>query len=98
MLVIHSLLYYAKLLVDAVLFPQLLGSNHPDVAKQFTNLAILCSHLGKYDEVCGVLCVCVRACACACVRACVRVLCECVYCVSVCTVCVCVYCVSVCTV
>ncbi len=30
---------------------QLLGANHPDVAKQFTNLAILCSHLGKYDEV-----------------------------------------------
>ncbi len=30
---------------------QLLGPNHPDVAKQFTNLAILCSHLGKYDEV-----------------------------------------------
>ncbi len=81
MLVIHSLLYYAKLLVDAVLFPQLLGSNHPDVAKQFTNLAILCSHLGKYDEVCGVLCVCV--CARVRARVCVR---ACVYCVSVCTV------------
>lgn len=31
--------------------PQLLGATHPDVAKQFTNLAILCQHLGKYDEV-----------------------------------------------
>ena len=30
---------------------QLLGSNHPDVAKQFINLAILCTHLGRYDEV-----------------------------------------------
>ena len=30
---------------------QLLGANHPDVAKQFINLAILCSHLGRYDEV-----------------------------------------------
>ena len=30
---------------------QLLGPNHPDVAKQFNNLAILSSHLGKYEEV-----------------------------------------------
>ena len=30
---------------------QLLGATHPDVAKQFSNLAILCQHLGKYDEV-----------------------------------------------
>lgn len=30
---------------------QLLGANHPDVAKQFINLAILCAHLGRYDEV-----------------------------------------------
>ena len=30
---------------------QLLGANHPDVAKQFINLAILCTHLGRYDEV-----------------------------------------------
>ncbi|CAI8037464.1 Kinesin light chain 1 [Geodia barretti] len=29
----------------------LLGATHPDVAKQFSNLAILCQHLGKYDEV-----------------------------------------------
>lgn len=35
---------------------QLVGANHPDVAKQYTNLAILCSHLGKYEEVC--VCVC----------------------------------------
>ena len=31
--------------------PQLLGATHPDVAKQFCNLAVLCQHLGKYDEV-----------------------------------------------
>ena len=30
---------------------QLLGPYHPDVAKQFCNLAILCSHLGRYEEV-----------------------------------------------
>ena len=37
---------------------QLVGANHPDVAKQYTNLAILCSHLGKYEEVCVCVCVC----------------------------------------
>ena len=30
---------------------QLLGPDHPDVAKQFCNLAILCSHMSRYDEV-----------------------------------------------
>ena len=34
-----------------LIFVQLLGANHPDVAKQFINLAILCTHLGRYDEV-----------------------------------------------
>ena len=29
----------------------MLGPDHPDVAKQFHNLAVLCSHLGKYDQV-----------------------------------------------
>lgn len=30
---------------------QLLGPDHPDVAKQFCNLAVLSSNLGRYDEV-----------------------------------------------
>jgi kinesin light chain len=30
---------------------QLLGPDHPDVAKQFCNLAVLSSNLGHYDEV-----------------------------------------------
>lgn len=30
---------------------QLLGPDHPDVAKQFCNLAVLSSSLGRYDEV-----------------------------------------------
>lgn len=52
---------------------QLLGANHPDVAKQYTNLAILSSHLGKYDEVCvwvGGVYVRVHVCACMCAHLC----------------------------
>ncbi len=30
---------------------QLLGPDHPDVAKQFCNLAVLSSYLGRFDEV-----------------------------------------------
>ncbi len=30
---------------------ELLGPDHPDVAKQFCNLAILCLHMSRYDEV-----------------------------------------------
>ena len=33
---------------------QVLGKDHPDVAKQLNNLALLCQNQGKYDEV-GVL-------------------------------------------
>ena len=29
----------------------MLGNNHPDVAQQLVNLAALCQHLGKYEEV-----------------------------------------------
>ena len=32
--------------------PQVLGKDHPDVAKQLNNLALLCQNQGKYDEVC----------------------------------------------
>ena len=32
---------------------QVLGKDHPDVAKQLNNLALLCQNQGKYDEVCG---------------------------------------------
>jgi len=36
----------------AVLFLlQVLGRDHPDVAKQLNNLALLCQNQGKYDEV-----------------------------------------------
>lgn len=33
------------------LFTQVLGKDHPDVAKQLNNLALLCQNQGKYDEV-----------------------------------------------
>lgn len=32
-------------------FLQVLGVDHPDVAKQLNNLALLCQNQGKYDEV-----------------------------------------------
>ena len=31
--------------------PQVLGVDHPDVAKQLNNLALLCQNQGKYQEV-----------------------------------------------
>lgn len=31
--------------------PQVLGSDHPDVAKQLNNLALLCQNQGKFEEV-----------------------------------------------
>lgn len=33
------------------LFQQVLGIDHPDVAKQLNNLALLCQNQGKYQEV-----------------------------------------------
>jgi len=30
---------------------KVLGKDHPDVAKQLNNLALLCQNQGKYDEV-----------------------------------------------
>ena len=30
---------------------QVLGKDHPDVAKQLNNLALLCQNQGKYEEV-----------------------------------------------
>jgi len=30
---------------------QVLGEDHPDVAKQLNNLALLCQNQGKYEEV-----------------------------------------------
>lgn len=35
----------------ASLFDQVLGKDHPDVAKQLNNLALLCQNQGKYEEV-----------------------------------------------
>lgn len=32
-------------------FYQVLGKDHPDVAKQLNNLALLCQNQGKYEEV-----------------------------------------------
>lgn len=38
--------------MTVVLLPaQVLGKEHPDVAKQLNNLALLCQNQGKYDEV-----------------------------------------------
>jgi len=34
-----------------LLCTQVLGKDHPDVAKQLNNLALLCQNQGKYDEV-----------------------------------------------
>lgn len=34
-----------------LLLIQVLGKDHPDVAKQLNNLALLCQNQGKYDEV-----------------------------------------------
>lgn len=31
--------------------PQVLGTDHPDVAKQLNNLALLCQNQGKYEAV-----------------------------------------------
>ena len=36
-------------------FFQVLGKDHPDVAKQLNNLALLCQNQGKYEEVCNIL-------------------------------------------
>lgn len=33
------------------LSPQVLGADHPDVAKQLNNLALLCQNQGKFEEV-----------------------------------------------
>lgn len=35
---------------------QVLGKDHPDVAKQLNNLALLCQNQGKYEEVSLVAC------------------------------------------
>lgn len=34
-----------------LVFHQVLGKDHPDVAKQLNNLALLCQNQGKYEEV-----------------------------------------------
>lgn len=35
----------------SLFIPQVLGKDHPDVAKQLNNLALLCQNQGKYEEV-----------------------------------------------
>lgn len=36
-------------MIDSIF--QVLGEDHPDVAKQLNNLALLCQNQGKYEEV-----------------------------------------------
>lgn len=38
-------------LSDTTFCSQVLGKDHPDVAKQLNNLALLCQNQGKYEEV-----------------------------------------------
>lgn len=38
-------------LSDTTVCSQVLGKDHPDVAKQLNNLALLCQNQGKYEEV-----------------------------------------------
>ena len=42
-----KLILFGRLL----LLSQVLGRDHPDVAKQLNNLALLCQNQGKYEEV-----------------------------------------------
>ena len=44
------------MLVMAVDVVKVLGRDHPDVAKQLNNLALLCQNQSKYDEVSYSLC------------------------------------------
>lgn len=37
--------------ISLPLLSQVLGKDHPDVAKQLNNLALLCQNQGKYEEV-----------------------------------------------
>ena len=39
------------LLHNSYVYFQVLGKDHPDVAKQLNNLALLCQNQGKYEEV-----------------------------------------------
>lgn len=41
----------AHQLGTSALPPQVLGADHPDVAKQLNNLALLCQNQGKFEEV-----------------------------------------------
>ena len=38
-------------MLKGTFFSQVLGKDHPDVAKQLNNLALLCQNQGKYEEV-----------------------------------------------
>lgn len=47
-------IFILRLVFHACLCPttlQVLGTDHPDVAKQLNNLALLCQNQGKYQEV-----------------------------------------------
>lgn len=38
-------------MTDGLCVPQVLGADHPDVAKQLNNLALLCQNQGKFQDV-----------------------------------------------
>ena len=46
--------------MQLIFVEKLLGKDHPDVAKQLNNLALLCQNQGKYEEVGVVRDVCVK--------------------------------------
>lgn len=47
-LMVLRLMFHARLCPTT---SQVLGTDHPDVAKQLNNLALLCQNQGKYQEV-----------------------------------------------
>lgn len=44
-------MYIGALIISLSFVAQVLGRDHPDVAKQLNNLALLCQNQGKYEEV-----------------------------------------------
>ena len=44
-------LWYAVVITVASCDWQVLGKDHPDVAKQLNNLAVICQNQARYDEV-----------------------------------------------
>jgi len=51
--VVWVMIRYLNELIEYKIMLQVLGKDHPDVAKQLNNLALLCQNQGKYEEVCN---------------------------------------------